>query len=144
MSWITPTIDDLRGSLGADEIDLLSAKSVAEGQDLIAQTLSRAVNRVRAAVRRSGVIMAPAGMIPDEALEHTMEIAASDLLRRLNIDLKAGRQSARDEAMAWLKAVSRNEEQVVPYGAEDTMPGGQSPKITPRTRTFGREYEEGI
>ena len=144
MSWLTPTIDDLRGSLGADEIDTLSAKSVADGQDLIAQTLARTVNRVRSAVRRSGVVMGPAGTIPDEAEAYAMEIAATDLLRRLNIELKASRQAARDEALAWLKAVAKNEEQVVPYGADDTTPGGQSPRIKKRVRTFGRFQEEGI
>lgn len=144
MAWITPTIDDLRGSLGADELDLLAAKSVAESQDLIAQVLTRTVNRVRASVRRSGVAMGPYSMIPEEALEHAMELAASSLFRRLNVELKASRADARDEAIAWLEALAKNEVQVVPYGADETTRGGQSPRFKPRVRTFGRDQEEGI
>jgi hypothetical protein len=144
MSWLTPTIDDLRGSLGADEIDLLAAKSIAEGQEVVAQVLTRTVNRVRGAVRRSGVAMGPAGTIPDEALSCTMEIAATDLLRRLNIELKASRIDARKEAIAWLEAVAQNKEQVVPYGDDTNPTGGQTPRVTARTRTYGRDYEDGI
>ena len=56
----------------------------------------------------------------------------------------ASRAAARTEALDWLKAVARNEEQVVPYGADEQIAGGQSPKINPRVRTFGRFQEEGI
>ena len=144
MSWLTPTISELQASLGSDEIDLLASKSVADGQKLVDQALARTVNLVRSSVRRSGVDMGPAGTIPVEAEEHAMELAACSLLRRLNIELKASRKDARADAIAWLAAVAKNEVQVVPYGADETMPGGQHPRIKPRLRTFGRGQEEGL
>lgn len=144
MAWLTPTVADLRGSLGADEIDMLAQKSVAEGQDLVAQELARVANDVRSYVRRSGVTMGPAGTIPEEALQHAMELAATNMMRRLNVELKASRKDARAEAIAWLEKVAKNEVQVVPYGADEATRGGQLPRINARTRTFGRDYEEGI
>ena len=144
MSWITPPKTDLLASIGSDEADLLAAKSVADGADVVLQEINRSIDRVRSAVRRSGVAMGPSGTIPQEALLTWADLAASSAFRRLNIELKASRAAARTEALDWLKAIAKNEEQVVPYGADEQITGGQSPKINPRVRTFGRFQEAGI
>ena len=144
MSWITPTITDLQASLGADEIDTLRTKSVADGQDVVAQILVRTVSLVRSAVRRSGCLMGPAGTIPEEALQPLCSIAAFDLLHRLNIEIKAARNTSADNAYKWMADLADGKAQVVGYGQDEQITGGVSPKINPRTRTFGREQEEGI
>lgn len=144
MAWKTPDAADLLASLGADEADLLNAKSVADGADVQKQVMQRTADLVRASVRRSGVAMGPDGTIPQEALQAWADIAAADCFRRLNIELKASRIESRKEAVSWLALAAENKVQVVPYGADEQTRGGQSPKVTPRLRTFGRDQEEGI
>lgn len=144
MSWQTPTIDDLRASLGSSELDTLRTKSVAEGQDVVAQILARVVAMVRAAARRSGCLMGPAGTIPAEALQPLCNIAAFELLTRLNIELRPSRTTSRDAAMKWLEDLAAGKWQVVGYGQDETTVGGVSPHIHPRDRQFGRDYEQGL
>ena len=144
MAWITPTKTDVYAAIGSDEADLLQAKSVVDGQDVLQQQMDNARRRVISAVRRSGVAMGPAGTMPEEALDSWANLAASSAFDRLNIELKKSRRDARTEAIAWLARVSRNEEQVVGYGSDEQISGGQSPKIIRRVRTFGRFQEEGI
>ena len=142
--WIIPTKNDVLAALGADELDMLAAKSVAEGQDVTQQQMDNARRRVLASVRRSGVPMGPAGTMPEEALDAWANLVASAAFDRLNIELKKSRRDARTEANAWLERVAKNEVQIVPYGADEQIAGGQSPKINRRLRTFGRFQEEGI
>lgn len=144
MAWLIPTALDLRASIGSDEADLLAAKSAADGQDVQGQQMARTVDLVRAAARRAGVAMGPPGTIPQEALQPWAEIAASDAFRRLNVEPKTTRETARKEAWEWLNKLAENKVHVVPYGFDEQMTGGQSPRINPRVRTFGRGNEDGI
>jgi phage gp36-like protein len=144
MSWLTPTIDDLRASLGADEIDILRQKSIADGQDVVSQVLARTVSLARASARASGCIMGPAGTIPEEALQPLCNIAAYDLLVRLNIELKASRRDSRDAASKFLENLAASRIQVLGYGEDESTTTGNTPIVNSITRTFGPTYSNGL
>jgi len=145
MSWSTPTLADLHGSLSADEVETLGAKGLGENQDAATQAISRAVDLVRGYVRRAGVTLDAAGTIPPELLGPAMDIAAVDFFLRLNLDVKDGRRDRRRDAMQILRDLADGKGIAVVAPDADTLaPGMPFPSILSIDRTTGRAYEDGI
>ena len=144
MSWRAPTRSDLEGSMAAAEIDGMKEKAIGEGQDAIAQALARVVSRVRSYCRTGGVEMGAGGTIPEELIPDAMDLAAPDVLMRLNLEVKQGRRDRADAATKRLEAVAEKKFAILGPEADETGSAALTPKIKPRSRRLGREYEVGL
>lgn len=144
MPWRAPTRSDLEGSMSALEIDGMATKALGEDQDAIAQALRRAVVRVRAYCRAAGITMGADGTIPDELVPDAMDMAAFDVLKRLNLEVKQDRRDSNAAAIKRLEAVASKDLAVLGSESAETESAATTPKIKPRARSLGREYERGL
>jgi phage gp36-like protein len=143
MSWQTPTTSDLLASLSRSELDDIGSKGADIDQDATAQILARTAEAVRGYVRRTGVTMGPAGTIPSELLAACTDIAAVDIFLRLGVGPAEGRTDRRRDALQLLRDMADGKG-VSPEGYGEADGGHPSPSFTDRTRTAGRDYEEGL
>jgi hypothetical protein len=130
--------------MSAAEIDGMMGKVLGEGQDAIAQALSRVVVQVRGFCRTAGVEMGAAGTIPEELIPAAMDVAAPDVLMRLNMEVKQDRRSRRENAIDLFKSVATRDFTILGPNDAETDTGVATPQMKARTRTLGREYENGI
>jgi hypothetical protein len=130
--------------MSALEIDGMKEKALGDDQDAIAQALSRAVARVRLACRTAGATMGVAGTIPEELIPDAMDMAAFDVLKRLNVEVKQDRRDSNAAAAKRLESVARKELTVLGDDDDETENAATTPKIKARSRTLGREYEVGL
>ena len=145
MSWHTPTLADLHGSLSADEIENLGAKGLGDSQDAAAQAIERSVLLVRGYVRRAGVALGAAGTIPPELLGPAMDIAARDFFLRLNLEIREERRDRARAASTILIDMAEGKGIQVLGPDDDAVAAAHPlPSFTARTRTTGRDYEDGI
>ena len=128
MAWRKPTIRDLTAKLNQKELaafkqhpDFASAADPAS--DLLEQTAEfvRGFCRTNKQVR-----MSPAeGTIPEGLISPAMDIAAFDVVKRINVDPNEARKSAWEKALELLDRVAKGE----------YIPASWSPEETPEDDT---------
>lgn len=106
-AWVKPTRDDLTATLNATEQDAYSASSSASGDDPIEKLLLNTVRLVRGFVQASGTRLSKdESLIPASLLSPTMDYAAFDILKRIDIPISEDRRKARTDALAIFNRVA--------------------------------------
>ena len=126
MAWITPTEQDLAGTLSQREIDAFRASPAASmAADPVADTLAAATDLARGYCRSNGNLrMGPAGTIPRSLLSPVLDVAAFNVLKRLPVPVNEDRRRAQEEAMRILRDVAEGRTTPEGHGeAEDAAAG---------------------
>jgi len=126
MAWITPTEQDLAGTVSQREIDAYRASPAASmAADPVADTISAAADLARGYCRSNGNLrLGPAGTIPRALLAPVLDIAAYNILKRLPAPVGEDRRTAYEEAMRILRDVAEGRTTPEGHGeAEDAAAG---------------------
>lgn len=145
MAWIAPTRENLTAALSIDEQRFYREKLATEEDGLVASVLERAVARCWGYLRKSGVRLGAAGTLPPEVLPYAMDLAAYNLIVRINLIPSEGRTRLNEEAIAFLEKVAEGDATVEP-GTEAVADQytDSIPLIAKPDRMFTRQREEGI
>lgn len=137
MAWITPSEQDLAGTVSQREIDLFrSSPAASMAADPVADTIAAAADLARGYCRSNGNLrLGPAGTIPRSLLAPVLDIAAYNILKRLPVPVGEDRRKAYEEAMRILRDVAEGRTTPEGHGeAEDAASGTVAVQVAVSSR----------
>jgi NAD(P)H-hydrate repair Nnr-like enzyme with NAD(P)H-hydrate epimerase domain len=144
--WITITTDDVKTRLAGAEFAAYTQRALSEGQvDPLPDITAQVVREVRGHVAGGGNTVGDGLTVPDELLAAAVDMIVFRLTTRLGIPVKEDRRTANDQAKTLMGQVGRGEFKVAPpESAAETQAGSVKPGITPRTKVFTLEDQDGL
>lgn len=109
MAWRRPELRDIAAKLNQRELDAYRQHpDFASAADPVADLLEMTAESVRGFCRSNRQIrMSPeAGSIPEGLLAFAMDIAAYDVLTRINVKVSEDRKAKWEKALEWLEKVA--------------------------------------
>lgn len=109
MSWRKPEIRDIAAKLNQKELDAYRQHpDFVSAADPVADLLELTAESVRGFCRTNKqVVMSPeAGTIPEGLMTFAMDIAAYDVLTRINVKVNEDRKAKWEKALEWMEKVS--------------------------------------
>lgn len=151
MSWTTITLADLKDAKAAALVEACQSAALGSGQaDPTANIIANAIARIRAEVKAcaKNTLDADTAKIPADLKSLAARMILREMQSRIMQPLT---DDEREEQRNDLRYLERIAECKVPVAAPDTAqtdeevqsPSG-SPRLTARTREFGRAYEDGV
>ncbi|MFH0907190.1 MAG: phage protein Gp36 family protein [bacterium] len=145
MAWIPITEDDVKTRLAGAELAAYKSRALAAGQaDPLPEIIEQTVDEIRGyiAVRntlQNGVT------IPSKLKSAALALIVYRVITRLPVSVSRERTDENTRAEELLKLVADGKFRVEEATTPSTeASGSQSPMITPRTRTFDRDSQDGI
>lgn len=127
MAWRAPTTADLIATLSKAEVDAFDQSVPASASAPSADLVARTASFVRGFIRRNHhVRLGPAGTLPEGLISPAMDYAASDVLKRLPVEVGAARVKAREEALLLFEDVAADKVTPESFG-EDEADGNEAP-----------------
>jgi hypothetical protein len=144
--WISITTNDVKTRLAGAEFSAYTGKALAAGQvDPLPDITAQVVREVRGHVAGGGNTIGDGLTIPDELLAAAVDMIVFRLTTRLGISVKEDRKTANDQAKTLMGQVGRGEFKIAgPDNAAVHQAGASSPRISPRTKRFSLEDQEGL
>ena len=144
--WIPITTDDVKTRLAGAEFAAYTKAALSAGQvDPLPDITAQVVREVRGYVAGGGNTVGDGLTIPDELLAAAVDMIVFRLTTRLGISVKEDRKTANDQAKTLMGQVGRREFKIAsPDTAAVHQAGAPSPRISPRTKRFSLEDQEGI
>jgi len=151
MSWIALTIDNLKEAKAAALVEACRTAALGTGQaDPVPSIIENVTARIRAEISgcANNVLDADATKIPSDLKSLAARMIVREAISRLQQPLTDDEREEQRNDLRYLERIARCE---VPVAAPDDplttaevqSPTG-TPRITARTRQFGRAYEDGI
>ena len=121
-NWRTVDENDLAATLSQGEIDAFRQDASLDGSDPVARLLSRTVAMVRGYIATNGKVrrMGPSGTLPESLISPAMDYAATDVLKRIDVQLNEDRRKARERAEDLFKDVAAGKYTPESDDADDT------------------------
>lgn len=109
MSWRKPELRDIAAKLNQKELDAYRQHpDFRSAADPVADLLEMTAESVRGFCRSNKqLVMSPvAGTIPEGLMTFAMDIAAFDVLTRINVKVNDDRKAKWEKALEWMEKVS--------------------------------------
>ena len=121
-NWRTVDENDLAATLSQGEIDAFRQDASLDGSDPVARLLARTVAMVRGYIATNGKVrrMGPSGTLPESLISPAMDYAATDVLKRIDVQLNEDRRKARERAEDLFKDVAAGKYTPESDDADDT------------------------
>lgn len=151
MSWIPITISDLKDAKVSALVEACRTAALGSGQtDPVPNIIANVIARIRAEVSgcRQNVLDADATAIPADLKSLGCRMIMREAMSRLQQPLNDDEKEEQRNDLRYLERIAACD---VPVAAPDTpLTTGEvqstsgTPRMTARTRNFGRAHEEGM
>jgi phage gp36-like protein len=150
MAWITITESDVQTRLAGAELTALKSAALATGQtsplsDIIAHVVDEMRGYIAACAANT---LGQAGTIPAKLLSAALAMIRYRLATRLPVKslLTEDRVKENEAAIRLLEQVAACKFAIEEPATPDTTEtiSSPTPRLTARTRQFGRDYEDGV
>ncbi len=146
-NWLALTEDHVLDGMGATAAEVIRTNAGVSGEDPMPGLLVQTTGKVRGAIRSHADNRLPADetLIPPSAIPHAAALVRHALLTKLGEEVSEAVRDQYKEALAWLNLVRNGTESIEAADGDGTeVKATASPKITARTKRFGRDSQDGI
>ena len=151
MSWLAITIADLKDAKVSALVEACRTAALGTGQtDPVPNIIANVVSRIRAEISgcASNVLDADTATIPTDLKSLACRMIVREAMSRIKRLLSEDEREEQRNDLRYLERIAKCD---IPVAEPDTpltttevqSPTG-TPRITARTREFGRAYEDGI
>lgn len=147
MAWIAITEADVQSRLAGAELTAFKNAAKASGQaDPVAELISQTVDEVRGYIAACSRNTLEAGQkVPSKLKSATLALIVYRINTRLPIAVTQERRDENERADRLMREVAACRFAIEePTTASDESISSSGPRITPRTRTFDRDSQNGI
>jgi phage gp36-like protein len=151
MSWTTITVADLKDAKVSALVEACRTAALGSGQtDPVPNIIANVVSRIRAEISgcANNVLDADTTKIPADLKSLACRMIVREAMSRIKRPLSEDEREEQRNDLKYLERISKCD---IPVAEPDTplttsevqSPTG-TPRMTARTREFGRAYEEGL
>ena len=142
MAWRKPEIRDIAAKLNQRELDAFRQHpDFSSAADPVVDLLELTAESVRGYCRsnKQATLSSEAGTIPESLMSFAMDIAAYDILKRINVKVNEDRKAKWEKALEWMEKVATGvfiPESGSEDATDDTSSNMAKIKFLPRMRRF--------
>jgi phage gp36-like protein len=151
MSWTAITVSDLKDAKVSTLVDACSAAALGTGQtDPVPNIIANVIARIRAEIAgcASNSLDADTTTIPTDLKSLACRMIMREAMSRLRKSLNEDEREEQRNDLKYLERIARGDVPVAapdnPLITEEVQSTSGTPRLTARTRHFGREYEDGV
>lgn len=149
--WTSISATDLQDTKAAALVDACRTAALGSGQaDPVPGIILNVIARIRAEISgcRNNVLDADTTKIPNDLKSLGCRMILREAMSRIQQPLNDDEREEQRNDLRYLERIAACDVPVAapddPIATEEVQSGAGTPRLTARTRTFGRDYSDGI